>query len=61
MCFQGSAFISEATTTNGRVHISFQLGAFVPGYPVHPVIVCYAHVHLDHPGQHISSLVLDCC
>ncbi|CAL5331136.1 unnamed protein product [Camellia sinensis] len=76
MCFQGfeckerllryissSAFISEATTTNGRVLISFQLGAFVPGYPVHPVIVHYPHVHFDQSlyRQRISSLVLDCC
>ncbi|CAL5331117.1 unnamed protein product [Camellia sinensis] len=37
----------EATTTNGRVLISFQLGAFVPGYPVHPMIVHYPHVHFD--------------
>ncbi|CAL5380955.1 unnamed protein product [Camellia sinensis] len=37
----------DATTTNGRVLISFQLGAFVPGYPVHPVIVRYPHVHFD--------------
>ncbi|KAI8025319.1 Lysophospholipid acyltransferase LPEAT2 [Camellia lanceoleosa] len=58
------------------------LGAFVPGYPVHPVIVCYPLVHFNqswgnialgklvfrmfivsrcHGGQHISSLVLDCC
>ncbi|KAK9143582.1 hypothetical protein Syun_012982 [Stephania yunnanensis] len=27
----------EGTTTNGRVLISFQLGAFIPGYPIQPV------------------------
>ncbi|KAI8025696.1 hypothetical protein LOK49_LG02G01106 [Camellia lanceoleosa] len=50
-----SAFISEATTTNGRVLISFQLGAFVPGYPVHPVIVRYPHVHFDQFWGNIAS------
>ncbi|KAK6918449.1 Phospholipid/glycerol acyltransferase [Dillenia turbinata] len=34
----------EGTTTNGRAIISFQLGAFIPGYPVQPVIVRYPHV-----------------
>ncbi|XAR63132.1 Plasmalogen synthase [Bertholletia excelsa] len=37
----------EGTTTNGRLLISFQLGAFIPGYPVQPVIVRYPHVHFD--------------
>lgn len=37
----------EGTTTNGRVIISFQLGAFIPGYPIQPVIVRYPHVHFD--------------
>ncbi|CAL5331138.1 unnamed protein product [Camellia sinensis] len=44
----------QATTTNGRVHISFQLGAFVPGYPVHPVIVCYPLVHFDQSWGSIA-------
>ncbi|CAL5381851.1 unnamed protein product [Camellia sinensis] len=39
--------VDEETTTNGRVLISFQLRAFVPGYPVHPVIVRYPLVHFD--------------
>lgn len=37
----------EGTTTNGRVVISFQLGAFIPGFPIQPVIVRYPHVHFD--------------
>ncbi|XP_028094754.1 putative disease resistance protein RGA1 isoform X2 [Camellia sinensis] len=38
---------SKGTSTNGRVLISFQLCAFVLGYPVHLVIVRYPHVHFD--------------
>lgn len=37
----------EGTTTNGRALISFKLGAFVPGFPVQPVVVRYPFVHLD--------------
>lgn len=37
----------EGTTTNGRILMSFQLGAFIPGYPIQPVIVRYPHVHFD--------------
>lgn len=37
----------EGTTTNGRILMSFQLGAFLPGYPIQPVIVRYPHVHFD--------------
>lgn len=37
----------EATTTNGRALISFKPGAFVPGFPVQPVVVRYPHVHFD--------------
>ncbi|XP_028078192.1 lysophospholipid acyltransferase LPEAT2-like isoform X3 [Camellia sinensis] len=44
----------EGTTTNGRVLISFQLGAFVPGYPVQPVIVRYPHVHFDQSWGNIA-------
>lgn len=44
----------EGTTTNGRVVISFQLGAFIPGYPIQPVIVRYPHVHFDQSWGHIS-------
>ncbi|PON41216.1 Parvalbumin [Parasponia andersonii] len=44
----------EGTTTNGRVIISFQLGAFIPGYPIQPVIVRYPHVHFDQSWGHIS-------
>ncbi|CAL5382856.1 unnamed protein product [Camellia sinensis] len=44
----------KGTTTNGRVLISFQLGAFVPGYPVQPVIVRYPHVHFDQSWGNIA-------
>ncbi|CAL5331558.1 unnamed protein product [Camellia sinensis] len=44
----------EGTTTNGRVLISFQLGAIVPGYPVHLVIVRYPHVHFDQSSGNIA-------
>ncbi|KAG9156929.1 hypothetical protein Leryth_015516 [Lithospermum erythrorhizon] len=37
----------EGTTTNGRCLLSFQLGAFIPLYPVQPVVVRYPHVHFD--------------
>ncbi|GMY09431.1 lysophospholipid acyltransferase LPEAT2 isoform X2, partial [Fagus crenata] len=44
----------EGTTTNGRTLISFQLGAFIPGYPIQPVIVRYPHVHFDQSWGNIS-------
>ncbi|KAM5555022.1 lysophospholipid acyltransferase LPEAT2 [Rosa sericea] len=44
----------EGTTTNGRYLISFELGAFIPGYPIQPVIVRYPHVHFDQSWGHIS-------
>ncbi|KAF2315362.1 hypothetical protein GH714_038941 [Hevea brasiliensis] len=44
----------EGTTTNGNVIISFQLGAFIPGYAIQPVIVRYPHVHFDQSWGHIS-------
>ncbi|XP_010255588.1 PREDICTED: lysophospholipid acyltransferase LPEAT2 isoform X2 [Nelumbo nucifera] len=44
----------EGTTTNGRVLISFQLGAFIPGLPIQPVVVRYPHVHFDQSWGHIS-------
>ncbi|KAK9147675.1 hypothetical protein Scep_006432 [Stephania cephalantha] len=44
----------EGTTTNGRVLISFQLGAFIPGYPIQPVVVRYPHVHFDQSWGDIS-------
>ncbi|XP_052211491.1 lysophospholipid acyltransferase LPEAT2 [Diospyros lotus] len=44
----------EGTTTNGRLLISFQLGAFIPGYPVQPVVVRYPHVHFDQSWGNIS-------
>lgn len=37
----------EGTTTNGKALISFQTGAFVPGFPVQPVVIRYPHVHFD--------------
>ncbi|XP_072969123.1 lysophospholipid acyltransferase LPEAT2-like [Typha angustifolia] len=48
----------EGTTTNGRFLISFQLGAFIPGYPVQPVIVRYPYVHFDQSWGNISLLKL---
>ncbi|XP_012083510.1 lysophospholipid acyltransferase LPEAT2 isoform X2 [Jatropha curcas] len=44
----------EGTTTNGKVIISFQLGAFIPGFAIQPVIVRYPHVHFDQSWGHIS-------
>ncbi|TKY63812.1 Lysophospholipid acyltransferase LPEAT2 [Spatholobus suberectus] len=44
----------EGTTTNGRNLISFQLGAFIPGYPIQPLIVRYPHVHFDQSWGHVS-------
>ncbi|KAJ7962275.1 Lysophospholipid acyltransferase [Quillaja saponaria] len=44
----------EGTTTNGRNLISFQLGAFIPGYPIQPAIVRYPHVHFDQSWGHVS-------
>nr|XP_043624467.1 lysophospholipid acyltransferase LPEAT2-like [Erigeron canadensis] len=44
----------EGTTTNGRLLISFQHGAFIPGYPIQPVVVRYPHVHFDQSWGHIA-------
>ncbi|KAK8487273.1 hypothetical protein V6N13_093452 [Hibiscus sabdariffa] len=44
----------EGTTTNGKVLMSFQLGAFIPGHPVQPIIVRYPHVHFDQSWGLIS-------
>ncbi|KAJ6334948.1 hypothetical protein OIU78_011730 [Salix suchowensis] len=44
----------EGTTTNGKVLISFQLGAFIPGYAIQPIIVRYPHVHFDQSWGDIS-------
>ncbi|KMZ67772.1 Lysophospholipid acyltransferase [Zostera marina] len=48
----------EGTTTNGRSLISFQLGAFIPGLPIQPVVVRYPHVHFDQSWGNISLLKL---
>ncbi|KAG2309683.1 hypothetical protein Bca4012_081406 [Brassica carinata] len=48
----------EGTTTNGKVLISFQLGAFIPGYPIQPVVVRYPHVHFDQSWGNISLSLL---
>ncbi|KAG0574121.1 hypothetical protein KC19_VG235600 [Ceratodon purpureus] len=37
----------EATTTNGKLLVSFKAGAFTPGYPVQPILFRYPHVHMD--------------
>ncbi|KAK3194931.1 hypothetical protein Dsin_026241 [Dipteronia sinensis] len=44
----------EGTTTNGKFIISFQLGAFIPGYPIQPVVVRYPHIHFDQSWGNIS-------
>ncbi|KAK8565869.1 hypothetical protein V6N13_020944 [Hibiscus sabdariffa] len=44
----------EGTTTNGKFLISFQLGAFIAGHPIQPVIVRYPHVHFDQSWGFIS-------
>ncbi|XP_022147341.1 lysophospholipid acyltransferase LPEAT2 [Momordica charantia] len=44
----------EGTTTNGRSLISFQLGAFLPGYAIQPVVVRYPHVHFDQSWGLVS-------
>lgn len=48
----------EGTTTNGRALISFQLGAFIPGFPVQPVVIRYPHVHFDQSWGNISLVKL---
>ncbi|XVF22654.1 hypothetical protein REPUB_Repub12eG0190100 [Reevesia pubescens] len=48
----------EGTTTSGQVLISFQLGAFIPGHPIQPVIVRYPHVHFDQSWGIISLAML---
>ncbi|XP_024961986.1 lysophospholipid acyltransferase LPEAT2-like isoform X4 [Cynara cardunculus var. scolymus] len=48
----------EGTTTNGRLLISFQHGAFIPGYPIQPVVVRYPHVHFDQSWGHIALATL---
>ncbi|KAJ0111334.1 hypothetical protein Patl1_00326 [Pistacia atlantica] len=44
----------EGTTTNGKALISFQLGAFIPGFPIQPVVVRYPHIHFDQSWGDIS-------
>ncbi|XP_022757148.1 lysophospholipid acyltransferase LPEAT2-like isoform X3 [Durio zibethinus] len=44
----------EGTTTNGKVLISFQLGAFIPGHPIQPIIVRYPHLHFDQSWGLVS-------
>ncbi|KAM0071916.1 putative plasmalogen synthase [Helianthus debilis subsp. tardiflorus] len=48
----------EGTITNGRQLISFQLGAFIPGLPIQPVVIRYPHVHFDQSWGHISLTAL---
>ncbi|KAK1295851.1 Lysophospholipid acyltransferase LPEAT2 [Acorus calamus] len=48
----------EGTTTNGRFLISFQLGAFIPGFPIQPVVVRYPYIHFDQSWGHISLVKL---
>ncbi|GMI98353.1 LYSOPHOSPHATIDYLETHANOLAMINE ACYLTRANSFERASE2 [Hibiscus trionum] len=44
----------EGTTTNGKFLISFQLGAFIAGHPIQPIIVRFPHVHFDQSWGFIS-------
>ncbi|KAL6499330.1 hypothetical protein OROHE_025993 [Orobanche hederae] len=44
----------EGTTSNGRVIISFQLGAFIPAYPVQPVVIRYPYIHFDQSWGNIA-------
>lgn len=44
----------EGTTSNGRALLSFQLGAFIPGFPVQAVVIRYPHIHFDQSWGHIS-------
>ncbi|MCO5584293.1 hypothetical protein L7F22_038217 [Adiantum nelumboides] len=48
----------EGTTTNGRALIFFQLGAFMPGLPVQPVVLRYPYAHFDNSWGRISILKL---
>ncbi|WOL05269.1 hypothetical protein Cni_G13996 [Canna indica] len=48
----------EGTTTNGRFLISFRPGAFVPGFPVQPVVVRYPYIHFDQSWGNIQLLKL---
>ncbi|KAL1548710.1 Lysophospholipid acyltransferase lpeat2 [Salvia divinorum] len=48
----------EGTTSNGRVLLSFQIGAFIPGYPVQPVVVRYPYVHFDQSWGNITLAML---
>ncbi|KAL1543470.1 Lysophospholipid acyltransferase lpeat2 [Salvia divinorum] len=48
----------EGTTSNGKVLLSFQIGAFIPGYPVQPVVVHYPYVHFDQSWGNITLTML---
>eukprot|EP00250_Pteridium_aquilinum_P033674 c6060_g1_i1 orf=593-2368(-) len=48
----------EGTTTNGKALIFFQLGAFMPGLPVQPVVLRYPYVHFDNSWGRNSVLKL---
>ncbi|CAL5340151.1 unnamed protein product [Camellia sinensis] len=48
----------EGTTANGIPLMSFQLGAFIPGYPVQPVIVRYPHVYFDQSWGNVTLAML---
>lgn len=48
----------EGTTANGRALIFFQLGAFMPGLPVQPVVLRYPYAHFDNSWGRISILKL---
>lgn len=52
--FPSVLLFPEGTTTNGRSLIAFKLGAFVPGFPVQPVVIRYPFVHFDVSWGDIS-------
>lgn len=56
--FPSVMLFPEGTTTNGKSLIFFQLGAFMPGLPVQPVILRYPHVHFDNSWGKVSILKL---
>uniref|UniRef100_A0A7I4ADL1 Phospholipid/glycerol acyltransferase domain-containing protein n=2 Tax=Physcomitrium patens TaxID=3218 RepID=A0A7I4ADL1_PHYPA len=54
MEFPSVLLFPEGTTTNGRSLISFKPGAFVPGFPIQPVVIRYPFVHFDISWGDIS-------
>ncbi|CAL5401130.1 unnamed protein product [Camellia sinensis] len=55
---ENAKLCEKGTTANGIPLISFQLGAFIPGYPVQPVIVRYPHVYFDQSWGNVTLAML---